>query len=238
MRPTELELLKSKSLAGVVRDELERLILDGGYEPGERLSEQKIADQLGVSRGPVREAFRALVAEGLLLSVRNKGVAVRRLDATEIADLYELRATLEGKIAQKAAFARNPLLLDALDAVVAEMDACARAEDAEAFFGCNERFHALIFGACDNRALVAACRSAMAELRLARRRNFFQYGSMARSAANHRRLAAKMRSATPAAVRRAFENHVLAGKRQLLAGVAEAPDQEPRSAQPGANTRA
>jgi DNA-binding GntR family transcriptional regulator len=70
-------------------------IVENRYPPGHRLIEQRIAEELGLSRTPVREALRRLEAEGLVVSERNRGAMVRPLSQTEIVDLYGLRIRLE-----------------------------------------------------------------------------------------------------------------------------------------------
>lgn len=220
---SELDIVKSKSLSSLVREQLERMIGDGALEPGQRLSEQSIAELTGVSRGPVREAFRALVSSGLLVLSRHKGVMVRKLDPREIADLYELRSVLEGKIAEKVAALHDEALLQTLDDIVSRMENCAHQGDQQAFFQLNVEFHDAIFAACSNAALVSACRGAMWELRLARRRNFFDFGSMEQSAETHRRLAKLLRAGRASDVRRAFEAHVLDGMDRLQRGLGSTP---------------
>src|SRR5437879_5999382 len=70
-------------------------IVENRYPPGHRLIEQRIAEELGLSRTPVREALRMLQAEGLVVSERNRGAMVRPLSETEVVDLYGLRIRLE-----------------------------------------------------------------------------------------------------------------------------------------------
>ena len=70
-------------------------IVENRYPPGQRLVEQRLAEELGLSRTPVREALRMLEAEGLVVSRRNRGAMVRPLSATEVVDLYGLRIRLE-----------------------------------------------------------------------------------------------------------------------------------------------
>lgn len=78
-------------------------ILCGRYAPGQRLIEADLTRDLGVSRGPLREAFRRLSAEGLVESVPNKGAIVRRLSARQTQDLFDIRTALEGLAARLAA---------------------------------------------------------------------------------------------------------------------------------------
>ena len=75
--------------------ELRTAIVEGRYVPSQRLVEQRIAAELGLSRTPVREALRMLEAEGLVVSERNRGAMVRPLSSTEVEDLYGLRIRLE-----------------------------------------------------------------------------------------------------------------------------------------------
>lgn len=78
-------------------------ILCGRYAPGQRLIEADLTRELGVSRGPLREAFRRLSAEGLVESVPNRGAIVRRLSAKQTQELFEIRSALEGLAANLAA---------------------------------------------------------------------------------------------------------------------------------------
>src|SRR5689334_24083599 len=77
-------------------------IVENRYPPGHRLVEQRIAEELGLSRTPVREALRMLQAEGLVVSERNRGSMVRPLSETEIVDLYGLRIRLESYAVEMA----------------------------------------------------------------------------------------------------------------------------------------
>jgi DNA-binding GntR family transcriptional regulator len=84
-------------------EQLRAAIVENRYRPGQRLIEQRIAAELGLSRTPVREALRILEAEGLVVSERNRGAIVRPLSPTEVVDLYGLRIRLESYAAELAA---------------------------------------------------------------------------------------------------------------------------------------
>ncbi|MGD9715030.1 MAG: GntR family transcriptional regulator, partial [Thermomicrobiales bacterium] len=94
-----LRLLQSQSLPSVVRDEITRLIIRGVYAPGAKLGEEELADQLGVSRGPIREAFRSLERAGLVRVSKNRGVFVRSFSFQEAEDLYVVRRGIEQLVA-------------------------------------------------------------------------------------------------------------------------------------------
>ena len=84
-------------------EQVRAAIVENRYAPGQRLIEQRLAAELGLSRTPVREALRILEAEGLVVSERNRGATVRPLSPTEVVDLYGLRIRLESYAAELAA---------------------------------------------------------------------------------------------------------------------------------------
>ncbi len=87
--------LAQRSAPGLIAEMIRNAVAAGEFEPGEQLREERLAEQLGVSRGPVREAFQRLIQEGLLRSELNRGVFVKELDAARIADIYLVRTALE-----------------------------------------------------------------------------------------------------------------------------------------------
>jgi DNA-binding GntR family transcriptional regulator len=106
------------------RDAYARLVADiraGTLRPGDRLTETDLADRLGISRTPVREAIRQLESDGLVTHIPRVGAVVRRLDYAEITELYEMRAVLEGTAARFAARAASDVELAELGAINAEM---------------------------------------------------------------------------------------------------------------------
>jgi len=92
--PTEIETLRGNSLASLTQREIERMIVSGELAVGARLNGSDIADTLGVSRGPVREAIRALDEAGLVRVEKNRGVFVRQVTLEEADQIYEVRAAL------------------------------------------------------------------------------------------------------------------------------------------------
>lgn len=96
---TGLAALQLQSTANRVRDELRRLIVSGALKPGQRLNEADVAEQLGVSRSPVREALQRLVAERLLIAERNKSVMVKQFTDDDINEIYDARIAIESHAA-------------------------------------------------------------------------------------------------------------------------------------------
>ena len=101
---------------------IRRAIAEGEFEPGSRLVEQRIGEMLALSRTPVREALRALAADGLVTIERNRGAMVATMSETDIRDQYELRARLESLAAERAATRMDAGGIATLDAAIAEFD--------------------------------------------------------------------------------------------------------------------
>ena len=110
-----------------VYDTLRQGILDGTYAQGARLGEADLADALGVSRTPVREALRRLGSEGLLATLPNKGARVRTWTAGELGDIFDLRALLEGHAAARAATRVTDADISAMNDLVTRMEAATGA---------------------------------------------------------------------------------------------------------------
>ena len=146
-------LTAPQTLATHARTAVLAAIGDGRLEPGGRYSVAQLAEQLGVSRTPVREALLVLEREGRVRFERNRGVRILVPTARDIAEVFELRLLLEVPTAASAA---GRMDLDALAAELDAMRAAAGTGDEGAFMDRDERFHALILSASGNQRLVAA----------------------------------------------------------------------------------
>ena len=155
----QLSISYTKSLVqrDSVRDQIKRLlvarILDGTYQPGDRLLELPIAHELNVSQGPVREALRELEALRLVESKTYRGTRVRGVNAQEMREAYQVRAVLEEMAAHLAgdAFKGNA---GALRTEVNALRKAAKARDPEAYASHNLKLHRLIVEASGNAVLL------------------------------------------------------------------------------------
>lgn len=164
-----IEVLREHSLATLAQQELERRIVSGEIATGAKLNEVDIASALGVSRGPVREAFSALSQAGLVRVEKNRGVFVRQVSLEEANEFYEVRAALEGLIGRLAARRIAIDEIEQLRSVVRRMHATQKSRRADEYFALNVEFHDLLARSARNNALYANYRGVVNQLDLYRR---------------------------------------------------------------------
>ncbi|MBP0456578.1 GntR family transcriptional regulator [Streptomyces montanisoli] len=158
-------LLTRTSTAERVAAILRERIAQGSFPPGSRLSEERIGQALGISRNTLREAFRLLTHERLLVHRLNRGTFVRVLTAADIADIYRVRQVVECAAVRSHGMTPRPL-----DQVEAAVDEGRRAAEAGAWADCgtaNIHFHQAIAGLAGSERLDDMMRGVLAELRLA-----------------------------------------------------------------------
>lgn len=134
---------------------LRSIVLGGGAEPGERLSEPQLAERLGLSRTPIRAAIAQLVDEGLLERLQSGGCRVRSFEVADVRDAIDLRGTFEGLAARRAAeIGARTEGLAACDAIGDEIDRAlgrdARSVDFDLYASLNDAFHHALVDLCDS----------------------------------------------------------------------------------------
>lgn len=146
--------IKHKSLVEQIVQGMEKKILDGAFQPGERIIESAICESLGVSRSPVREAFRILESEGFITSEARKGISVALITTEEIKDIYLIRANIEALAVSLAVEKQNPAVLEKMKKLHEQMVRVAENNNIKAYFSANLKFHEALIGACENRRLI------------------------------------------------------------------------------------
>jgi DNA-binding GntR family transcriptional regulator len=160
------EALSGGSRAERLADVLRERITQGLFRPGERLAEEELSDALSVSRNTLREAFRQLAQEGVLVHEFGRGVFVRTLSIEDVRDIYALRRILELAAVRNLPNAPEGALEPVRLAVESAEDAAARA-DWFAVGTANMRFHQAVSELTGSRRVREAVRRLLAELRLA-----------------------------------------------------------------------
>lgn len=149
----KLNLDDYKPLRDVVFENLREAIVEGKLKPGQRLMEVQLAEQLGVSRTPVREAIRKLELEGLVVMLPRKGAYVANMSLKDIIDVLEIRASLEGLAASLAAERINESDLQKMYKIAEEFKQSTMDADVEALLRKDVEFHECIFKATNNKKL-------------------------------------------------------------------------------------
>lgn len=132
---------------------LRRAIVGSVLAPGARLEEQALAKRLGVSRVPLREAFRVLAGEGMVVIQPNRGAVVSQRSEGELRDLFAVRGMFESEAARLLARSRPPAVLDALAAMIASMKRAVRARKHDEYAFVAAQFHDLMVTECGNRLI-------------------------------------------------------------------------------------
>jgi DNA-binding GntR family transcriptional regulator len=156
--PSRLGALHSP-LRDKVAGEIRAAILSGHFKPGGRLIEDRLAEEFGVSRNPIREAIRTLASEGLIEVTARRGAVVASLSREEAEELLEVRATLEGANARLAARRRNPEVHAKLRTILDQGSAAILAGRIEELPALNDAFHTLLAEAGQNRVMADLMRT-------------------------------------------------------------------------------
>ncbi|MGW1748421.1 GntR family transcriptional regulator [Streptomyces sp. NPDC002092] len=212
---------------GAVRERvlasLRQEIIAGSLRPGDRLVERELADRFGVSRVPVREAIRALVAEGFVHFETPRRTVVRRLTPHDVQELFELREALEVYAAGLAAARATPQDLAQVEELLDLAAAATEAGDAEAITDVNSRLHDRIVAMAGNSLLTEALEPVAGRLRWMTRRN----EEWPQLLVEHRELYEAIASGDPDRARTHALAHVRTNYRSTvrhLFGEAETPD--------------
>ncbi|MEQ8237103.1 MAG: GntR family transcriptional regulator [Syntrophomonadaceae bacterium] len=152
-RLTPVNLESYKPLRELVLDAIRSAIMNGTLQPRERLMEIQMAEELGVSRTPIREALRKLELEGFIVMVPRKGAYVADLSFKDIADVFEIRAALEGLAAGLAAERITEEELEAMERNLVEKQEAIRNNDIDRLVQVDTNFHELLYQASRNQRL-------------------------------------------------------------------------------------
>jgi DNA-binding GntR family transcriptional regulator len=204
--------LSTRALYEEVAELLRQRIFNRTLEPGSWIDELRLAQELGISRTPLREALKVLAAEGLVTMKVRRGAYVTEVSAQDMRDVYHLLALLESDAAAMVALTATDAQLAELQALHQELEAAVA--DRDRFFAINERFHMRLLALAQNRwrdQMVADLRKVM---KLNRHNSLFKTGRLQESLAEHRAimsaLLARDATATTARMREHFTNGLTA----------------------------
>jgi phosphonate utilization transcriptional regulator len=213
--PTTLQLVQSNSLPGLVHAEIEQLILRGELAIGQRVNESELATRFGTSRGPIREALRALEESGLVRSLKNRGVFVREISIAEADEIYDVREVLDQLIGQRVAERATPAQLRDLEALVAKMDEATAMQDIKRYHALNLKFHDMLVDFAGNARLTESYRALTKELLLFRLRGLQDGGGFAVSNTEHKAVLDAVASRNGARAGRMLRQHAARSRARM-----------------------
>ncbi|MEN9996085.1 MAG: putative HTH-type transcriptional regulator YdfH [Pseudomonadota bacterium] len=211
-----ITMLQNHSLTGAVQQEIERLINVGELGPGDKLTEAALAERLGVSRGPVREAFRVLEEVGLVQLEKNRGVYVRQIPLEEALEIFDLRAMIEAHVGSTLAANATDAQLANLRTLVTQMEKAVQVEDEATYYRLNVEFHESMVSYAGNKKLIGMYRKLTRELSLFRRRNFSDHALLVTSVNEHRDILDAIGSRNAVKSAEALRQHVLMSRERTI----------------------
>lgn len=208
--------LRADSLSTLAQRAIEQLIASGEFSPGERINENILACELGISRGPVREACRTLAAQGMVQLIPNRGVFIRVISEDDARNVYELRAGIFGYAGMLLAPYINKAQLAYLKTLIDQMEAAIQAQDFDRYYAPNLTFHDFLVTATRNQRLVETYHDLVRQLHLFRTRGLVAGNGMVASNQEHREIVAALAARDPQRAFAAMAGHVTEGRNRAL----------------------
>ena len=207
-------------LADIAYSQLRDQILSGRLVHGERLAEEELAETLGISRTPVREALRRLASEGLVEVTPNRGASVARWHTSDLREIFDLRAILESHAAERAAAVADEIAVKQLDDVCREMEDIfgrARAEQSLPMLAeANRRFHTAIMEAAESPRLASMVESLTHVPVVMQTFSKYSPNALKRSLHHHREIVDAIRVRDAVWAGSVMRAHILAARNEVI----------------------
>lgn len=198
-----------------VAERLRQRIFAHELTPGTWIDEQKLAEQYGISRTPLREALKVLASEGLVELKPRRGCYVTEISRQDLDDIFPLIALLEGRCAAEAVDRAKPADIAVLKAIHNRLEAAAREGRIDAFFEANQEFHRQIQELAGNRWLLTVIQDLRTVLKLSRLHSLSLEGRLQQSLDEHRLIMAAFESCQAAHAEKTMHDHLLSGREAL-----------------------
>lgn len=186
LQPIKLD--SYKPLRELVCENIRQAIIDGTFSPGERLMEIQLADEMGVSRTPVREAIRKLELEGFVVMIPRRGTYVADISIRDITEIYEIRTCLDVLSAGLAAERITDEELEALNRLLVEIGQYIAENDMEKIVEADTAFHDILYQASRNERLRSIINNLREQLTGIRGRSMSYPGRLVETMDEHRAL--------------------------------------------------
>jgi DNA-binding GntR family transcriptional regulator len=216
-----INLNNYKPLREVVFDVLRTAITSGSLPPGERLMENQLAEQLRVSRTPVREAIRKLEQEGFVVMVPRRGTYVADISIRDINEVFEIRTALEVLAAGLAAARMTEDDLEKLERLLVEIGQLIEQDDTSKLVEADCRFHEILYSASYNRTLANIINNLREKITPYRLISYSYPGRAKISLEEHRRLVEALAQRSPALAEQVARKHMEKAEQTLLQHINE-----------------
>jgi len=204
----DLRPVVRQSTAELIAEQLRSAIVKGTLAPGTQLGETELAAHFAVSRGPLREAMQRLLSEGLLYSIRNRGIFVTELTLDDVVDIYRSRRVIEGGALDLILDGRREQAWRDLGPAIDAMRAAAERDHPAGVSDGDQRFHEILVASSASPRLVRAARTLLVETRMCLGALQTTYLDLHEQVDEHVALRAAIRSATPAEVHAMLDEHL------------------------------
>jgi len=205
-----------KPLRELVFEGLRESILDGRLEPGQRLMEIQLAEQMGVSRTPVREAIRKLELEGLVVMIPRKGAYVADMSMKDISEVFEIRSALEGLAAELAAERISENELERLERYLYEIAEAIENNDLDRCIEVDTGFHEELFSASHNAKLEQMISNLREQIQRFRIQSLARPGRMETALQEHRALVEAIGQRDSELARQLAQEHIESAENALI----------------------
>lgn len=218
MKKAKYAIERQKTLREQIVDSIKESIATGKLKPGEKICETKLAEDLGISRTPLREAIQTLEAEGFLKVIPRKGAVVNEYSEKDIQDIYEIKATLEGLAARLAAKNLSKSEIDHLGEINGQLKSMSLKNESSVsrFFKIHNQFHELFLKASNNERLYQLNCQLMEPFKRFRLSSLAIPGRFEEAIATHDEIVEAFKSRNAEKVEKLVIQNVKAGGRALL----------------------
>ena len=212
----KIDIPDSRLLTSKVADKIREFIILGKFKPGERLVEIKLAESLGISRQPIREAFRILELEHLITLIPRKGAYVSKISLKETKEIYETRAMIEGFAAQLAISHITQKDISQLESILDLMEKSIKENNLKKVIQYNLYFHRKIVSLSKNGNLTKVYESMLLPVRRYQKMGLSLQSSWVISLEEHRSILEALNSRDIKRAEEMCRNHVLKAEKRLI----------------------
>ncbi len=212
----KIKINRKKTLRDIVYQSLKKSIIQGKIKGGERLKEETLANEMGISRTPVREAFHKLEQDELLYRLPRGGFAVKIFKKEDVEEIFGIRSALESYAAYLATLYITPYELSLLESKIKESEEALINGEDEKLVKLNTEFHDLLYKSCKSKKLIEMINNFRDYFYRYRSTLLHTEGGFKYSVESHREMLEAMKKKNPRLVERLVRQHLERGKKIIL----------------------